>query len=95
MSYDVLRIPVTIFQNPLASVGEDSASNANPRPLKILGDFQKLLYRVDVSKDLMQSMILRGYELEREKVVREKKEQGVDVDALIKASAETAKVGTR
>ena len=55
-AFDVLRIPVTIFQN----IGQPKANQKelnNPRPLRSPNDFSKLLYRIEVSKDLIKSMI--------------------------------------
>jgi hypothetical protein len=43
----------------------------NPRPLKTPNDFSKLLYRIEVSKDLMKGMLLRAHDHMKEKAKRQ------------------------
>jgi hypothetical protein len=47
-----LRIPTTIFE----TVGGVKGTPKNPRPLMTSNDYSKLLYRIDVSKDLLKTM---------------------------------------
>ena len=49
----------------------------NPRPLKTPSDFSKLLYRVEVSKDLIKGMVLKSYDTSREKAIKQKLEDGM------------------
>jgi len=44
----------------------------NPRPLKTPNDFSKLLYRVEVSKDLLRGMVLKSHDVAHEKSIKYK-----------------------
>ena len=57
---------MTIFQNVKLAKGEVSEKN-NPRPLRTPNDFSKLLYRIDVSKELLKAMVLKSYQFSKEK----------------------------
>ena len=61
---------------------DDVSEKNNPRPLKTTNDFSKLLYRIDVSKDLMRAMILKSNDVAREKTIKQKLDDGLSLTQI-------------
>ena len=69
----MLNVPTTIFE----TVGGLKGTPKNPRPLKTPNDYSKLLYRQEVSKDLLKAIFLKSLCAAQEQKIKSQADQGL------------------